>query len=496
MTDIQSIIADLRRRHGDDQAALADALERAADSHRAVAEEVHRGAFDRSLMASEQRRFDAATETCDALMAEAAPLRRQAESDRDARVAERRAKWGSLSVTSGGSRAAWDGLDTRGETPAGWISRAHSVLDQRDSRLSDAAATRLAEAMGEYGGDASAQYVVARGNPAYESGFLKLLSSPDPSRAFFALTPAELHAFNLVESTRASLATTTGTGGYLLPLALDPNLAAIANAGAANPFRRLGTVKTTASNQHRAVTSTGVTASWVAENTAISDASPTFAAVDIPLFKLAAYVTASYELFASAGDSLAENLPVLLGDARDVLEATAYVSGNGTTAPKGIVTAISATAGCLVTATTRGSYTSASSADTFNLLNTLPPRVRQSPSVAAIAHNDTIVKVRQQVIGTTGVALTDMSAAVPSVLGVPWYEASAVTNSTTSGSFLAICGDFSKYFLIDHVQGPSMEFVQNSVDGSGIPLGQRGWIYWALQGGDTVDVTKWALLKC
>jgi HK97 family phage major capsid protein len=492
--------AEIRRRfvsrHGEDADPrdLVARMHEARQLHDDALEGLHRQAGDRALTASEQRVWDAHTRQARELEEAAAALHHQIEADRDSAVAARRAKWGSLSVTSGGSRAAWDGLD-RGDSPAGWVSRAHSVLDQRDSRLSDQASQRLAEALAERDAPAAAQFIVARADPCYESGFLKLLSSPEPSRAFFSLTPDELRAFNHLEATRATLATATGTGGFLLPLSLDPNLASVANAGAANPFRQLGTVKTTASNQHRAVTSTGVTASWVAENTAISDASPTFVAVDIPLFKLAAYVTASYELFASAGDSLRETLPVLLGDARDVLEATAYVSGNGTTAPKGIITAISATAGCLVTATTRGSFTAASAVDTFALLNNLTPRTRQSPSLAALANNTTINTIRSQVIGTAGVPLVDMTSATPNIVGAPWYESSAITATTTSGNFLAVAGDFSKYFVVDHVQGPSLEFVQNVVDGSGVPLGQRGWVFWSLQGGDTVDVTKYSILK-
>ena len=54
-----------------------------------------------------------------------------------------------------------------------------------------------------------------------------------------------------------------------------------------------------------------------------------------------------------------------------------------------------------------------------------------------------------------------------------------MTSTVTTGSALVLAGDFSKYVIVDHMGGPSLEYVENVVDGSGIPTGgTRGWIFW------------------
>ncbi|MTV59246.1 phage major capsid protein, partial [Streptococcus pneumoniae] len=76
--------------------------------------------------------------------------------------------------------------------------------------------------------------------------------------------------------------------------------------------------------------------------------------------------------------SLQGQLPGLIAESIDYAESTAFISGSGSSAPKGIVTAISATAGSTVTATTRGSFTSASVADVFAVVNAVTPRYEDS----------------------------------------------------------------------------------------------------------------------
>ena len=101
----------------------------------------------------------------------------------------------------------------------------------------------LAEAIDSNDGGTAAAFVVARSHPAYRSAFEKVLRNPE--RAVFTFTDEEAAAFRAVEATRALLTTNTGTGGYTIPLALDPNLAALVNNGIANPFRAVSDVQQT-----------------------------------------------------------------------------------------------------------------------------------------------------------------------------------------------------------------------------------------------------------
>lgn len=494
-------VDELRRRfesrygQDGDPGDLATQMHEARQLHDDALEALHRQAGDRALTASEQRKWDAHNREARSLEEAAAKIETEAREARQARQAERYRRWGGLSITgndSYGRGGAWAGLDARTETPAGWIARAHSAIETSGEGLADRAKEMLARSLSEPGGDVAARFAVVRSNPDYASAFAKVLANPE--RGFHTFTPAESAAFNAVEATRASWDTGTGTAGYLVPLALDPQLSALVNNGAANPLRKYGTVKTTISSPARAITSAGITAAWVAENVAFGDNTPTFGNVDIPLHKLAAFVSGSYEIFADAGESLAQALPTLLADARDRAESAAFATGNGTTAPKGIVVAVAATTGSTVTATTRGSFTSASTSDVFALLNAIPPRARQAAGYGYMGNLSVVQTLNQMVIGTAGVPLVDL-AARPGLFGAPLHEASSMTASTTSGSYVLIGGDLSKYLIVDHVSGPSLEYVPVLFDqATARPAGARGWVYHHRVGADVLDGTQLRVL--
>ena len=95
---------------------------------------------------------------------------------------------------------------------------------------------------------------------------------------------------------RATLVENTGTGGtYWLPLVLDPTVI-LTNAGAASPWRKYCRVVQTTSSTWNGVASTGVTVAWLAEGAISSDLTPTIVQIQIPVFKQAAWVTASFEV--------------------------------------------------------------------------------------------------------------------------------------------------------------------------------------------------------
>ena len=446
-----------------------------------------REAGDAALTRSQSGRWNrvmAEIGEVDGLIAEA-----EQHQTRQDKLAADRAKWGSLQVGGTTATNPWDGVNLRTESPVGLVSRAHDVLDRADG-LSHTAREALAEALdGQYGGQ-SAAFTLARSNPCYGSAFAKLLRNPE--RGFHTFTPQESAAFNDLESVRASLGTGTGTAGYSVPIDLDPNLAAITSAGVTNPLRQHARLKVATSSPYRALTSAGVTAAWIPEGSAFSDNSPTLSKVDINLAKLGAWITGTYELIQDTAADLQQMLPVLLADARDKAEADGFVLGSGSDAPRGLVTALAA-GSAFVTATTRGSFTSASSGDVMAMVNALSPRARASKSTAWLMNNTTLNVIRTQVVGTSGSLLMDIDTA-NGLLGYPAFEASAMTAATTSGSHLIVLADLSAYCVVDHVSGPSLEFVQNVVNGDGMPTGTRGWLYHARTGGDSLDVGQGKIL--
>lgn len=413
------------------------------------------------------------------------------EQARQAKVAESRAKWGyEIGGTSGSDPWA---VNVRTESPAGLTARAHDVLD-RSGDLSHCGRESLAAAIDGRNGSAAAALIVARSNPAYESGYLKWLGNPE--RAHSTFTPAEAEAFAAVEMARATLTTDTGTGGYTVPLSLDPNLAAIVNNGTANPFRAHSTVRTAVSSPHRLVTSAGATAAWTDEGAAFGDGTPAFDRVDVDLFKETIFVAGTYEVLEDGGRTIREALPMLLADARDRLENEAFSVGSGSGAPTGIITKLAATAGSTVTATTRGSFTSASAGDVMAMLAALPPRARQSKSAAWLAPVGIINTIRTMTLGTTGSMVTDLvESGIPQLLGMPVYEASGMSAATTSGSRPLAVVDLSAYSIVDHIAGPTLQYQPVLFDTStGRANGTAAWIFHHRVGAQLVDPSQGRLL--
>jgi HK97 family phage major capsid protein len=236
------------------------------------------------------------------------------------------------------------------------------------------------------------------------------------------------------------------------------------------------------------VTVSGVTTYFVAEGSAFTDGTPAFTNPQITAAKLTAYLTGSFEIFEDS--NLQAQLPGLIAEAFDYAEGTAFISGSGSGAPKGIVTAISATAASTVTATTRGSFTSASVADVFAVVNAAAPRYEDNSTW--VANKAWFNTVRQ--IANPSAAGQLLPPADTSLLGSPILSSSDMSSATTSGTVMAILGDFSQFVIYDRL-GTTVEFVSNVVDGSGLPLGQRGLVAYKRVGSNVTDLNAFRFLK-
>lgn len=328
----------------------------------------------------------------------------------------------------------------------------------------------------------AAAYALVHGSPAYRSAFEEFVRS----QGMPMYTPEQAAAV------RASAAIGTGsTGGYALPTLLDPTLIHTGTA-TRNPLRQISRVVTGTQNVWHGVSAGNVTTYWKAEGSAFTDGTPTFAGPSITAAALTAYVTASYEIFEDS--NLATQLPGLIGEAFDFAEGTAFISGSGSDAPKGIVTAISATAGSTVTATTRGSFTSASVADLFAVVNAVTPRYEDN--VTWVANKATFNTVRQMSTGSYGSLFwSDFSSqSAERLLGSPKVAASDMASATTSGTVLMVLGAFDQYLIYDRI-GTSVEFIPQVVDGSGIPVGKRGLVAHKRVGADVLDLGAFRFLK-
>lgn len=453
---------------------------------------LHTEAGEANLNDEQQTRWDALdTEAAEVRTSLAAIEEQEARAKR---VAESRARWGTVQVAE--SRAdQFDLAGLRGLSGDAMIERARQAFDPSFTRrgASDAAAEVLRKidefaeadlfrAEGQPSdADALARYALVHGSDAYRSAFGTWMRAAAKGNAP-VFSQAE------IEAVRASMSLTSANGGYALPTLFDPTLI-FTGTVTKNPVRKISTIKQGMQDKWNGVTAGAVTTAWKSEGSAFTDGSPTTGTVQVDAAMLTAYVTGSYEIFADS--NLLADLPGLIGEAFDSAEGTAHISGSGSDAPKGIVTAISATVASTVTVTTRGSFTSASGADSLALFNAVATRFEDSSTW--LMNKATYITMQQQTYGTDGGKVVDLNKG-GSAFDLPVVRASDMPSATTSGNILAVLGDFSRFVIYDRL-GVNVEFIQNVVDGDGLPVGKRGLVAYKRTGSNTSDINAFRFLK-
>ena len=147
----------------------------------------------------------------------------------------------------------------------------------RDESLSPEAGDRLEELVRSDRSGVDSRYLAAVSDPSYATAFGKLVTRPDTARhEFDDGEAAAVRAVGDVMSERALAEGTGSTGGYAVPVQIDPSILLSSN-GAINPLRELATVTTTTTNRWTGVSSDGVVASFDTEGAEVSDDTPILA---------------------------------------------------------------------------------------------------------------------------------------------------------------------------------------------------------------------------
>lgn len=325
--------------------------------------------------------------------------------------------------------------------------------------------------------------LAATGSELYRQAFSKAMAGP---AGLASMTPDEVNAFARAQSL------TDNAGGYAVPFTLDPTII-LTSDGSANPFRQISRVAPITTDTWNGVSTAGVSASFGAEASAITENSATLAQPSITAHKATCQVNYSFEI---GGDwaGIQSDLLMLIVDAKDTLEATKFAigAGNGSNEPVGIVTALTGTSS-EINAASAESFTVA---DLYALEEALGPRFR--PNASWVANKAWYNKVRQ--FDTNGGAnlWERIGAGMPAeLLGYPAYEASAMDSSinaaATANNYVLILGDFRNYVIADRV-GLSLEPIQHVVDGDGKLTGQRGLLAWWRVGADSVNDAAFSML--
>jgi HK97 family phage major capsid protein len=355
------------------------------------------------------------------------------------------------------------------------LSRAQSAVERAPRHVDDQAKERMTDLlhMDNRHAPLIARHMLLTGSEEYHEQFKEYVAS---------------RGTYVGEALRAAMSLTDAQGGYLVPFTLDPTII-LTNAGAANPFRQVATIKTIATDNWNGVTSAGVTAEWTSEGTEAADASPTFAQPTITPKKADAWVFGSYEVLADSG--FASELGRLLADAKDRLEGAAFATANtGATIPRGVVAAVAAVTASIVTSATTGAFVVG---DVYNTSDALRPR--DAAQASWVANKKIFSKIRQFDTSGGSAFWANLGMGVPNqLMGQPIYEASSMTATITNASNILLAGNMAEYYIVDRV-GMAVMYDPIVKGTNGRPTGQGGWFAFWRVGADVVDPSAFRLLQ-
>ena len=333
-----------------------------------------------------------------------------------------------------------------------------------------------------------ARRVIVTENEHYRDAWHKLVTNP---HAAYTLTEEERDAVRAWEEYRAMAEGAGATGGFGIPVFIDPSIILTAQ-GSGNPFLQLAKQVDVNTNAWKGVSSAGVSWSFDAEASAVSDDSPTLGQPTVNVFTARGFIPYSIEV-GEDYPGFASEMAGLLSSGYDELLVDKFTRGSGSGEPQGIVTALDADTSAEVLLGTAGTL---AAADIYNVWAKLPQRFRRNASwLGAIEINN---KIRQ--LGTannfhaTTVQLSAGSAEV--LMNKQWYETPYMTDlTTTTHTNVAVVGDFSNY-VIARRGGMSVELVPQLFDiTNNRPTGQRGWFAYARIGGGSANNQGFRLLN-
>jgi len=300
---------------------------------------------------------------------------------------------------------------------------------------------------------------------------------------------------SLTDVERAAIAVGTNTaGGYLVPTHLDPTLI-LTNAGAKDVVRQMSRVVTLVggANRWNGVSTAGSTASWDGELTEVSDDTPPFAPIQIPVFSAKSLIQASIESFEDI-TGLAGDVQMLLQDSRIRLEAAAHMTGNGTSQPCGIFTALDANTNVEMSLTTGHTWTRA---DLGRVVNALGDR--WTDGAEWLMHPNFMEEILE--LGTALGASYSVDLTQGYVEQLLSHKANRSfmapsTSQTTTIDNLLVFGEFSNFVIVDKPGSTAIEFIPHLFNTSNnLPDGRRAWYMHFRNGSDSVNDLAFRLLQ-
>jgi HK97 family phage major capsid protein len=370
--------------------------------------------------------------------------------------------------------------------------RALRVLDDREATMHLNADEKEHVAKQLRRNPTIARRILVTENDDYRNAWMKLVTDPHP-----ILTPEENRAVQAWNEFRAMADFTTTAGGFGIPVFIDPSIIMTAQ-GSGNPFLNICKQVEVNTTQWKGVSSAGVTWAFQTEGAVTTDNAPTLAQPSVAVHMARGFLPFSLEV-QSDYPGFASEMATLLAAGYDELLVQKFTNGSGTGEPKGILTAISATAGDRIKVTTGGSI---GAPDPYLVWKAVPQRFRRNASwLMSIGVNNAIRQIGAANV-FHGYTVNLPEAWADQLFNKPVYESPYMpdtTTWTTTAEGQAIVGDFSN-FVIARNGGMSVELVpqlfqqQTAGTGVGFPTGQRGWFAYARIGSDCVNTSAFRIL--
>ena len=242
---------------------------------------------------------------------------------------------------------------------------------------------------------------------------------------------------------------TDSSGGYLVPNELSDMIVEIVNES--SPMRALASVETISSDALDIIDdTTDMDAAWGDETTARSSATntPTLARTTISTFEMYAQPQATQKLVDDSSIDIEAWIAQKVGDKMARLEATAFISGDGSTQPQGILSYAAGTSFGQIQQIHSGTSAVVTADSLVQLYYSLKDEYARRATF--LMHRTTVQAVRLLKEATTNQYLWQpgLSAGTPdSLIGVP-VALAADMPVAAAGSLSVAIADFKRAYLI------------------------------------------------
>lgn len=304
-------------------------------------------------------------------------------------------------------------------------------------------------------------------------GYSKKYDDPEYRQAFFHWITSKSPQTDLdIEEWRILSKATAGAGGNLVPTDMYNQI--IRSLRFLGSVQSLATVINTDSGDALNIPSnpTHGTATWTAENVGFTASDEVFGTAQLSAYKAGRTVIVSEELLEDSAFGLDSFLATEFGESIGALEETAYVIGDGSGKPSGLL-ATNATANITLATAAVGNTTTFNYAALVTAIFTLPAQYRAGASFIV---NDTSARNLYLMVDSQGRPLWNVNMAADgpdTFLGYPIYTHPDVPAPAISVISL-LFGNWAKAYLIRRVDGFHLQRQSELYSNTG-QVGFRGW---------------------